>query len=260
MSDAWLRAIVAVPFGLVIGSFMTVVVDRVPKAESVVSPRSRCPSCGAAIGARDNVPVLSWLLLRGRCRSCGEPISAVYPLIELSTAVVVVGAVAHFDRIWVGVAMAALLAMMPAIALIDIRHRIIPNRLMYPALVAFPVLIVAGRIANGGTDPLRALLGGLLFGGGLLVVASVSGGMGMGDVKLAAVIGLVDGAVGLRYVGVAAGSAVLLGAAGAIVALLLGRGRKAAIPFGPYLAGGAIIAAFVGEALASWYLHRFLTG
>ena len=239
---------------------MTVVVDRVPKGESVVSPRSRCPSCGAEIEARDNVPVLSWLLLRGRCRSCGEPISAVYPLIELSTAAGVVGAAAHFDRIWVGVAMAALLAMMPAITLIDIRHRIIPNRLMYPALLAFPVLIVVGWIAHGGTDPVRALLGGLMFGGGLLLVALLSRGMGMGDVKLAAVIGLVMGAVGLRYVGVAAGSAVVLGGLGGMVALLLGRGRKAAIPFGPYLAAGAVVAAFFGEALSSWYLHRFLTG
>jgi leader peptidase (prepilin peptidase) / N-methyltransferase len=260
VSDAWLRAIVALPFGLALGSFMTVVVDRVPKGESIVAPRSRCPSCGAGIEARDNVPVLSWLLLRGRCRACGQLISAIYPVIELATAAGVVGAATRFDRVWVGIAMAALMAMMPAISVIDIRHRIIPNRLMYPSLVAFPVLIVAGRIAHGGTDPLRALLGGLLFGGGLLLVALVSRGMGMGDVKLAAVIGLVMGAVGLRYVGVAAGSAVVLGGVGGIVALLLGRGRKAAIPFGPYLAAGAVVAAFLGEPLSSWYLHRFLTG
>ena len=95
MSDAWLRAIVALPFGLALGSFMTVVVDRLPKQESIVAPRSRCPSCGAEIQARDNVPVLSWLLLRGRCRACGEPISPVYPLIELSTAAGVVGAAAR---------------------------------------------------------------------------------------------------------------------------------------------------------------------
>ena len=260
MSDAWLRAIVALPFGLALGSFMTVVVDRVPKGESIVAPRSRCPSCGAEIEARDNVPVLSWLLLHGRCRACGEPISPVYPLIELATAAGVVGAAARFDRVWVGILMGALMAMMPAISVIDIRHRIIPNRLMYPSLVAFPVLIVAAWVTHGGTDPVRALLGGLLFGGGLLLVALVSRGMGMGDVKLAAVIGLVMGAVGLRYVGVAAGSAVVLGGVGGMVALLLGRGRKAAIPFGPYLAAGAVVSAFLGEPLSSWYLHRFLTG
>jgi leader peptidase (prepilin peptidase)/N-methyltransferase len=239
---------------------MTVVVDRVPKGESVVAPRSRCPSCGAGIVARDNVPVISWLLLRGRCRACGEPISSVYPAIEVSTAACVVGAAARFDRLWVGVVMAALLGMMPALSVIDIRVRIIPNRLMYPSLVAFPVLILAGWVAHGGTDPVRALVGGLLFGGGLLLVALVSRGMGMGDVKLAAVIGLVMGSVGLRYVGVAAGAAVVLGGVGAVAALLLGRGRKSAIPFGPYLAAGAVVSAFLGEPLSSWYLHRFLTG
>jgi leader peptidase (prepilin peptidase) / N-methyltransferase len=260
VSDAWLRAIIALPFGLAIGSFMTVVVDRIPKGESVVSPRSRCPSCGAEIKARDNIPVLSWLILRGRCRSCGEPISPVYPLVELTTAAFIVGAVALFDRVWVGIMMAALLAMMPAISLIDIRHHIIPNRMMYPALVVFPVVIVVGRLLDAGTDPLRALVGALLFGGGLLLVALVSRGMGMGDVKLAAVIGMVMGSVGLRYVGVAAGAAIVLGGLGGIVALLLGRGRKTAIPFGPYLAAGAVVAAFFGEALSSWYLQRFLTG
>jgi leader peptidase (prepilin peptidase)/N-methyltransferase len=259
VSDDWLRAIVALPFGLALGSFMTVLVDRVPKGESVVAPRSRCPSCGAGIRAFDNIPVVSWLLLRGRCRSCGQPISPVYPLIELITAAGVVGALARFDRVWVGVVMAALLALLPAVSIIDIRLHIIPNRLMYPSLLAFPVLIVAAWVADGGTDPVRALVGGLAFGGGLLLVALVSRGMGMGDVKLATVIGMVMGAVGLRYVGVAAGSAVVLGGVGGVVALLLGRSRKTAIPFGPYLAAGAVVAAFLGEPLSSWYLHRFLT-
>ncbi len=260
MSDSWIRAIVVLPFGLAIGSFMTVVVDRVPKGESVVSPRSRCPSCGTEILARDNVPVLSWLLLRGRCRSCGERISAVYPLIELSTAACVVGAVATYDRLYMGIMVAALLALMPAISVIDIRLRIIPNRLMYPSLVAFPVAIVAGWLFDAGPDAPRALVGALLFGGGLLLIALVSRGMGMGDVKLAAVIGMVMGSIGLAYVGVAAAAAIVLGGLGGIAALLIGRGRKSAIPFGPYLAAGAVVAAFLGERLSSWYLHRFLTG
>jgi leader peptidase (prepilin peptidase)/N-methyltransferase len=256
MSDAWLRALVALPFGLAIGSFMTVVVDRVPSGGSVVAPRSRCPGCGAAIAPRDNIPVISWILLRGRCRSCGEPISIEYPLTELATAVLVVGAAAHFERIWVGVMMAALLAMMPAISIIDIRHRIIPNKLMYPSLIGFPVYVGVAWVFHGGTDPLRALEGFLLFGGGLFVVALISRGMGMGDVKLAALIGIVMGSVGLRYVGVAAGAAILLGGLGGIAALLIGRGRKSAIPFGPYLAAGAVVAAFLTEPIASWYLHR----
>ena len=259
MSDAWLRALIALPLGLAVGSFMTVVTDRVPAGESVVTPRSRCPGCGAPIAARDNIPVVSWLLLRGRCRSCGARISVGYPLIELTTAALVVGAAAHFDRVWVGIMVAALLALMPAITVIDVRHRIIPNRLMYPSLIAFPIYVVVGRLFDGGTDPVRAAVGFLLYGGALFLVALISRGMGMGDVKLAALIGLVMGAIGLRYVGVAAGSAIVLGGVGAVLALAIGRGRKAAIPFGPYLAAGAVVAAFLTEPIASWYLQRFLT-
>lgn len=259
MNDAWLRALVALPFGLAIGSFMTVVTDRMPAKESVVSPPSRCPGCGAAIGYRDNIPVISWILLRGRCRNCGEPISVEYPLLELSTAALVVGAVARFDRVWIGIMVAALLAMMPAICVIDIRHRIIPNKLMYPSLAGFPVYVVVAWLFHGGTDPVGAAEGFLLFGGGLFLVALISRGMGMGDVKLAGLIGIVMGAIGLRYVGVAAAAAVLLGGVGGIVALVLGRGRKSAIPFGPYLAAGAVVAAFLTEPIAGWYLQRLVT-
>ncbi len=260
MSDTWLRALVALPFGLAIGSFMTVVIDRMPAKTSVVSPPSRCPGCGASIPYRDNIPVVSWLLLRGKCRACQEPISVQYPLIELSTAALVVAAVARFDRIWIGVMMAALLSMLPAICVIDIRHRVIPNRLMYPSLIGFPIYVVVAWAFHGGTDPVRAAEGFLLFGGGLFLVALVSRGMGMGDVKLAGLIGIVMGAVGLRYVGVAAGAAILLGGLGGILALASGRGRKSAIPFGPYLAAGAVIAAFLTEPIARWYLQRLVTG
>lgn len=258
MSDAWLRAIVALPFGLVIGSFMTVAVHRLPLGESLVAPRSRCPSCGAPIEPRDNVPVLSWLALRGRCRRCGAPISVEYPLLELATAgLVVLAAIRHSD-LWRAGLVAALLSMMPAIALIDIRHRIIPNRLTYPALLLFPVVIVVAWLAGGSVDPLAGLVGLGLFGGALFVVAVVSRGMGMGDVKLAALVGLVLGSIGLRYVGVAAGAAIVLGGLGGVVALAMGRGRKSAIPFGPYLAAGAVVAGLWGGAIAYWYLERFL--
>ncbi|HEX6580198.1 MAG TPA: prepilin peptidase [Actinomycetota bacterium] len=258
MDDAWIRAIVALPFGLVVGSFMTVAVHRLPKGESVVQPRSRCPSCGAEIGARDNVPVLSWLLLRGRCRRCGQRISVEYPLLEVTTAgVVVLAAIRHPDP-WQAVLVGGLLALMPGIALIDLRHRIIPNRLTYPALLLFvPVILLAWAIGDAA-DPVRAGLGLLLYGGVLFIVAAISGGMGMGDVKLAAVIGLVLGSLGLRFVGVAAAAAIVLGGLGAIVALAMGRGRKSAIPFGPYLAVGAVVAGLWGEPLASWYIGRFL--
>ncbi len=258
MDDAWIRAIVALPFGLGVGSFMTVAVHRLPRGESVVRPRSRCPSCGAEIGARDNIPVLSWLLLRGKCRRCGARISIEYPLVELATAVLVVSAAIRYPNPWHAVLVGGLLGLMPALALIDLKHRIIPNRLMYPSLVLFPVLIVFARLIGEVADPARAGIGLLLYGGILFLVAVVSGGMGMGDVKLAALIGLVLGALGLRFVGVAAGAAVLFGGLGGLVALAMGRGRKSAIPFGPYLAAGAVIAGLWGEEIASWYIGRFL--
>jgi leader peptidase (prepilin peptidase)/N-methyltransferase len=257
MSDAWLRAIIAFPFGLAIGSFMTVVAARVPAGESVVRPRSKCPSCGPEIATRDNVPVLGWLLLRGRCRSCGARIGVVYPLLELTTALLISGSFLAVDDLWVALAVAALLALMPAVAAIDIEHRIIPNRVMYPALVAFPVYLLIAWLAGAPVDLARMAIGFLAYGGGLFVIALISGGMGMGDVKLAALIGLVLGALGLRYVGVAAAAAIVLGGVGAIVALVLGRDRKSAIPFGPYLAAGAVVGAFWGDPIASWYLSTF---
>jgi len=253
----WLRALVAFIPGLALGSFMTVVVARVPAGESLSHPRSRCPSCHTQIRNRDNVPVVSWLLLRGRCHACGVRISALYPLLELATSLLVVGAAFEHANPWVAVMVAALLAMMPAIAIIDIRHRIIPNRLMYPSLVGFPTYLLVARLFGAPVDPLRAAIGLLAFGGGLFIVALISRGMGMGDVKLAALIGVVLGSLGLGQVGVAAGAAILLGGIGGVAALLIGKGRKAAIPFGPYLAAGAVVAAFWGVTLADWYLRTF---
>jgi leader peptidase (prepilin peptidase) / N-methyltransferase len=258
VDEAWIRAIVALPFGLVVGSFLTVAVHRLPKGESVVRPRSRCPACGAEIGARDNIPVLSWVLLRGRCRRCDARISVEYPLLELATAGLVVLAAIRYADPWQAVLVGGLLALMPAIALIDLRHRIIPNRLTYPALLLFALMVLLAWGIGDAAEPVRAGIGLLLYGGILFVVAAVSGGMGMGDVKLAALIGLVLGALGLRFVGVAAGAAIALGGLGGLAALAMGRGRKSAIPFGPYLAAGAVVAGIWGEPIASWYLGRFL--
>jgi leader peptidase (prepilin peptidase)/N-methyltransferase len=258
VDDAWLRAIVALPFGLVVGSFMTVAAHRMPRGESVVRPGSRCPACGTPIRPRDNVPVVSWLLLRGRCRACGAPIPVRYPLLELATAGLVVLAAIRFADPWVGGLVAGLLALMPGLAVIDIGHRIIPNRLTYPALGAALVAVAAAWLAGAPVEPLRGLAGLALYGGVLFVVAVVSRGMGMGDVKLAALIGLVLGSIGLRFVWVAAGAAIVLGGVGGIVALLLGRSRKSAIPFGPYLAAGAVVGALWGAPIAAWYLDRFL--
>jgi leader peptidase (prepilin peptidase)/N-methyltransferase len=231
-----------------------------PKGQSVSKPRSRCPACAAEIGWRDNIPIASWLLLRGRCRACGEPISIEYPLLELATTIVVVGAALRYEDPWQAVLVAGLLCMMPAVTIIDIRYRIIPNRLMYPSLIVFPAYVVIGWLLGGPLFPISAALGLLAFGGGLLIIAVASRGMGLGDVKLAGVIGVALGALGLRYVGVAAAAAVVLGGLGGLMALALGKGRKSAIPFGPYLAAGAIVAAFWGENLAHWYLRTLGSG
>ena len=255
----WLRIAVAVQLGLVFGSFLTVVTHRVPKGESLVAPRSRCPVCGTRLRNADNIPVVSWLLLRGRCRTCGARISPMYPLTEIATAGLFAAAALTFDRVWVSVMIAPFLGLMVALAIIDLRHRIIPNRVVYPSLLAFAAYIVVVGLAGGGLDVIRAGIGMLAYGGVLLLVAIVSPrGMGMGDVKLAALIGLVLGSVGLRYVTVAAGAGVLLGGVGAIVALIAGASRKKAIPFGPFLAAGAVVAAFLAPQISSVYLRHVI--
>jgi leader peptidase (prepilin peptidase)/N-methyltransferase len=242
--------------GLIFGSFLTVVIGRLPRGESIVRPRSRCPTCGAEIRARDNVPVVSWVLLRGRCRACGERISAEYPLVELATAALFAAAAVLVDPIYTASLAAPFLGIMLAIAVIDARHRVVPNRIVYPSLGLFAVAIVVGDLAGGGVDALDAGLGLALYGVPLLLVAvAVPQGMGMGDVKLAALIGLVLGSFGLSYVGVAAGVGVIGGGIGALMALaLLGAGRKDQIPFGPFLAGGAVMATLLGPRIADLYL------
>jgi len=250
------RVVFAVAFGLVFGSFLTVVVHRVPAGESIVRPRSRCPSCGTQIRSSDNIPVLSWILLGGRCRSCGTRISVIYPLTELATGALFVAAALAFDGLWVAVMMAPFLGLLLVLSVIDIRHKIVPNRLVYPSFLIFAGYLVVAALTGEGVDLLRALIGCLAYGSGLLVIALISPkGMGMGDVKLAGLIGLVLGSLGLRYVAVAAAAGVAIGGVGALVALALGASRKTAIPFGPYLAAGALVAAFCGAQIAHWYLN-----
>jgi len=256
VSDAWVRAIVALPFGLVVGSFLTVVVDRVPKKESIISPRSRCPHCGVEIRSRDNIPVLSWLLLRGRCSSCRTRIAVRYPLLEAGTAASFAGVAIVYPGVYAIAMLCGFCAVMLTVGAIDLEHKIIPNRITYPAFPAFAVLVAVGWAIGQGLDPLRASIGALAYGGTFLVIAFIAPrGLGMGDVKLTGLIGLVMGSLGLRYVGVAAGAAILLGGFGGILALLAGRGRKSAIPFGPFLAAGALVATFWGERIAAWYLR-----
>lgn len=251
-----LRAVAFGLFGLAFGSFMTVVVHRVPKGESIAAPRSACPACGAEIRAIDNVPVASYVLLRGRCHACGARISPAYPLTELATAALFVLAGLRFGSLGVGILVAALSWVLLACALIDLRHRVIPNRIVYPSLVVAAVAVVGLWALGAPVRASGALMGFLAYGGGLFVIAVISPrGMGMGDVKLAALIGLVVGALGLGAVGVAAAVGILAGGIGGVVALALGRSRKSAIPFGPYLALGGVVGALAGQQIAGWYLH-----
>jgi leader peptidase (prepilin peptidase)/N-methyltransferase len=244
--------------GLCFGSFLTVVVHRLPRRESVVAPRSACPTCGTPIAARDNLPVVSYLLLRGRCRGCQTPISAEYPLVEALTGALFVGAAIAHRSVGVAAILGPFLGVMVAAALIDARHRIIPNALVLPALVLFGVALATVAVTEGGVDLPRALVGLLAYGGGLLVVAIVSpGGMGMGDVKLAALIGLVLGALGWGYLEVAALGAVLAGGLGAVAVLARGGARKDTMPFGPYLAGAAVLAVLFGSHISAWYVGLF---
>jgi len=252
---SWFPIVIALVLGLAFGSFMTVAIHRVPAGESLVRPRSRCPSCGAPIRSADNIPVISWLMLRGRCRACGVRISPVYPLTELACGGLFVAVALVYEDPWRALLLAPFAGLMVALSVIDIRHRRIPNRLVYPAVVIAAAVIVAGDLAGGGLDVLDAGIGLFAYGLALLIIALISKGMGMGDVKLAGLIGLVLGSIGLDLVAVAAGMGILLGGVGAIVALLAGADRKSAIPYGPYLASGAVIAVFVGRQIADAYLN-----
>lgn len=254
-SDMLLRIAIALPFGLVFGSFLTVVIHRVPAGESLVRPRSRCPSCGTPLRNVDSIPVVSWLMLRGRCRACGARISVVYPITELATGGLFVAVALVYEDPWQAILLAPFCGILIALSVIDIRVKRLPNRLVYPSvLIAAPYIVIAD-LAGGHLDAIRAGIGFLAYGVGLLIVALVApAGMGMGDVKLAGLIGLVLGSIGLGLVAVAAVVGILLGGVGAIVALLAGAGRKSKVPYGPFMAGGALVAVFVGQHIANAYI------
>jgi leader peptidase (prepilin peptidase) / N-methyltransferase len=237
--------------GLTIGSFLNVVAYRLPRGESLAVPGSHCPSCGKHVRPYDNVPVLSWMLLHGRCRDCHEPISARYPIVEATSAVLAVAVVlvkhTTADRV-LGLVLVAILI---PVALIDLDQRIIPNRITLPAAL----LAIAIGLALKPSGVPEQLIAGAAAGGFLLVFAvAYPKGMGMGDVKLAGVLGLYLG----RSVGVAILVSVLVGAVvGAAVMARVGvqEGRKTAVPFGPFLALGGVVALLVGPAIVHWYLH-----
>lgn len=246
---------VAIAFlgGLIAGSFVTVVAHRVPRGESIVGPRSRCPACGAQIAAYDNVPVVSWVVLGGRARCCGEAISARYPLTELTLGILYAATVlVLWDEPWEVVLGLVFVTVLTAVTLTDLELRIIPNKVLIVAAVLAAAIVAVG---DSGSLPERAIAaaaaGGLLFAAAL----AYPRGMGLGDVKLAATMGLFLG----RDVGPAILVALL---AGSLVGLAMiareGAGaRKRAIPFGPFLALGGVVGLLLGEEMVDWYLSTF---
>ena len=244
---------IAAAVGLLVGSFLNVVIYRVPKGLSIVQPGSACPGCGTDIRPADNIPVVSYLLLRGRCRTCGERISPEYPVVELLTALLFVGAALVMPSAWEAGFVAPFLAVLIACSFIDLHDRIIPNRIVYPSWVFFAAAALVLDLTGRPLSFVDGLIGFAAYGGALFILAATTGGMGLGDVKLAGLIGLVLGAMDLRLVAVAAMLGFLAGGVGGLVALARGRDRKSKIPFGPYMALGAALAIFVGPAIADWY-------
>jgi leader peptidase (prepilin peptidase) / N-methyltransferase len=240
-------ALVSLAPGLALGSFLNVVAARVPRRTSIVSPASACMECATPIAWRDNIPVLSWFLLRGRCRHCGTRISVLYPAVELATALLVAACALDFGLSGRMVVAAVFCAVLVAVTATDLTHRIIPNRIVLPAAVA---ILLAQTVLEPSPQWTLGALGaaGFLFA----AVLAYPAGMGMGDVKLALVMGAALG----KTVPVA----LMLGMLSALVpaAILLARhgsaARKMGIPFGPFLALGSVVALFAGEQIVDAYL------
>jgi leader peptidase (prepilin peptidase) / N-methyltransferase len=243
-------ALIAFLGGLAAGSFSTAVAHRVPRGISIAGPRSQCPGCGATIAAYDNVPVLSWLLLRGRARCCGARISTRYPLAELATGCLFAATVLVYrdDPAEAAIGL-VFVTMLTTITLTDLERRIIPNKVL---IVAAVLCVAIATPTDPGGLPERAIAataaGGLLF----LAALAYPAGMGLGDVKLAATMGL--------FLGRAVAPAILVALfAGSLVGLALiarhgAKARKMAIPFGPFLALGGVVGLLAGDQLIDLYL------
>lgn len=241
-------------FGLLLGSFLNVVAYRVPRKRSVVAGRSHCPSCGEMVRSYDNVPVVSWLLLRGKCRHCAEPISPRYPIVEALTAVLMAAvALVHAEDTAKLVLGLVLVAFLVPLTLIDLEHRLLPNVLTGPAAV---LAIVLGLALDPGGEPERLVAGAAAALFFLLAALAYPGGMGMGDVKLAGVLGLFLGAPVVVALLVALVSGVVAGVA-VVARKGVADGRKTAVPFGPFLALGGVVAILVGAELLDVYTSTF---
>ena len=252
-----LISILVFAFALCVGSFLNVCIYRIPMRESIVSPRSHCPACGHSIPWYHNLPVVSYVLLKGRCRFCGVKISPVYPLVEFGTGLVAVLLFLVFGLSILFPVYFVFVSALIVISFIDLEHRIIPD------VISIPGILVGLGVAFFRPDltPLNALIGSLLGGGLLLAVVigyyllTKREGMGLGDVKLLAMIGAFLGWKGMLFT---LFSSSVLGALSGMVVMIVKKGdMKLAIPFGPFLSLGAVLYVFVGERLIGWYLNMF---
>ena len=245
--------------GLAVGSFGNVVIHRLPRGESISRPPSHCPACGAAVRPRHNVPVLGWLVLRGRCADCGAGISVRYPAVESATALLFVALAVRLHRLHLLAALPAYLyfaAIGIALSAIDIDLKRLPDRIVLPSYPVLAVLLAGAAMADGDGWRLAraALAGAALFGFFFALAFAYPAGMGFGDVKLAGLLGLVLGYLSWSAVLVGTFAGFLLGALVGIVLLAGRRGdRKTALPFGPFLIAGTLVAIFAGNTLAGWY-------
>ena len=257
-------ALLAGLLGLAFGSFANVVIHRVPRGESLVRPGSRCPACGVPVAWYDNLPVLGWLLLRGRCRACRAPISWSYPAVELAMGGLWFLLTLRLVATGLGWAVPAYLALAficLVLAVIDASTRLLPNRITYPA---FPVLLGLLLVASVGLGDLGRLARGLAaaaaVGAFFLLLALISPrGMGLGDVKLAPTLGLAMGWLSWGTVAVGVFAGFLLGGLAGLAAIaVLGLTRKSLLPFGPWLVTGALLGVLAGADVAAWYARSLL--
>jgi leader peptidase (prepilin peptidase)/N-methyltransferase len=241
--------------GLAVGSFLNVVIHRVPRGESLVRPGSHCPDCGHQIRNRHNVPVLGWLLLRGKCADCKTAISARYPLVEAGTAALFVAVAAKFGLSWELPAYLYLAAVSIALAAIDLDTMRLPDAIVLPSYAVAPVLLIPAMIAeHSWAAGIRGLLAAAALYAYNFVLAVVHPGIGFGDVKLALLLGLYLGWLGWSSLAVGAFAGFLLGGiVGAALMLARRANRKTRIPFGPYMLAGAFLAVFAAAPIAHWY-------
>lgn len=256
-ASTWTLVLFVGVVGLLVGSFLNVVIYRVPAGESVVRPRSRCMTCGHQITPAENIPVVSWLFLRGRCSGCGSRISARYPLVELGTGIVF-GVTAWWVGLsWTLPAFLYLAAIAVALSMIDLDVKRLPDAIVLPSYGVALVLLGLAALLDGSWDQLlRGVLAGLaLFAFYFVLVLVYPAGMGFGDVKLAGVLGLYLGWVSWGAVVIGTFSAFLFGAVVGIGVMVAGKGgRKAKIPFGPFMFLGTYFALALAGPIVDWYV------